>query len=281
MRLYFSTEPRQYEAAWLQLGDPFTLLSGQTIGDGLTEFSFECDSSCSSYALLGKSVTVIGESLHMHQTGTRMTNQVIRNGEVVNEARVDVFEFDQQGSFKVPQAQYQIQSGDSFRTTCYYRDGTEFGLSSSEEMCVAFVLYYPAKQLNFGSFGSIPWFCSVGIDSLPVCKEEMQVTSLSSDEELGRAFGTPPSQCLVMPSTADDSDGTDTDIDGNEEITESNSPQSGESDTNGTAIDDEEEIEESNSPQVSNADSPSSASTSSIMICSVFLILLGAHFWSF
>mmetsp|Transcript_54341 Transcript_54341/g.131897 ORF Transcript_54341/g.131897 Transcript_54341/m.131897 type:complete len:591 (+) Transcript_54341:425-2197(+) len=200
MRLYFSTEPRENEAAWLSLADPATLLSGEPIAEGLTEYSFSCDGSCSSFVLGGEPVTVIAESLHMHQSGVRMTNEVIRNGEVVNTAKVDVFEFDQQGTFRVPQRQHQIQPGDSFRTTCYYRDGGKFGYSSSDEMCIAFMLYYPAKTLNFGNFGEFPWICTTGIDQLPICNEELQVKSLSSEEELGRTFGTPPLQCMASTS---------------------------------------------------------------------------------
>ena len=36
--------------------------------------------------------------LHMHQTGVRMTNEVIRNGEVFHTAAVDVYDFEQQGT---------------------------------------------------------------------------------------------------------------------------------------------------------------------------------------
>lgn len=33
----------------------------------------------------------------MHKTGVRMTNEVIRGGEVFHKAVVDVYDFDQQG----------------------------------------------------------------------------------------------------------------------------------------------------------------------------------------
>lgn len=131
----------------------------------------------------------------MHQTGVRMTNEVIRNNNVVHESKVDVFEFDQQGGFSVPQVPYQIQAGDAFRTSCYYRDGNDFGLSSQEEMCVAFVMYYPAKRaFNF------PWICAHGMP-FPVCGEELVSKDLSSDKELNRSFGTPGSTCSVSSFT--------------------------------------------------------------------------------
>ncbi len=196
MRLYYTVTPREIEAAWISIGDPLDQLSGVAIGDGLTQYSFTCGGDCSSFVLAdGEPVTVIAEGLHMHQTGVRMTNELIRDGEVVNFAAVDVYEFEQQGTFMVPQRDYQILPGDSFRTTCYYRDATAFGLSSQEEMCVAFLLYYPAKQLDFGDFGVFPWYCITGIEELPVCKEELEFMSLTSEEGLGRMFGSAPTNC--------------------------------------------------------------------------------------
>jgi hypothetical protein len=195
MRLYYTVIPREIEAAWLQIADPFTLLSGTAIASGLTQYSFSCGGECSSFVLEGEPVTVIAEGLHMHQTGVRMTNELIRDGEVVNFAAVEVFDVEQQGIFRVPQPDFQILPGDSFRTTCYYRDGAKFGLSSQEEMCIAYMLYYPAKQLDFGEFGAFPWFCTHGIEELPVCKEEIEVFSLTSEEGLGRMFGSAPTNC--------------------------------------------------------------------------------------
>jgi Copper type II ascorbate-dependent monooxygenase, C-terminal domain len=197
-RIYYSAQPREIEAAWLSVGDPVTLMNGQPIEDGLTEYTFTCGGDCSSTVLGSESVTVLAESLHMHKSGVRMTNELIRDGEVANMGAVDVFEFDQQGSFRVQQEPYEIMSGDAFRTTCYYRDGTAFGLGSQEEMCVAFLLYYPAKKLDFGAFGSFPWSCIYGIDSLPVCKEEMEFQTLGDEADLGRGFGTSPTQCMDM-----------------------------------------------------------------------------------
>ncbi len=40
-------------------------------------------------------------ALHMHKTGVRMTNEVIRGGEVFHKAVVDVYDFDQQGKISM------------------------------------------------------------------------------------------------------------------------------------------------------------------------------------
>jgi len=135
IQFYFTIEPREFEATYLQVGDPAMFLDGTEIGAGLSEWKFECDGSCSAYALGGDSVTVIGEALHMHMTGTRMVSEVLRDGEVAHTSVVDVFDFAQQGSYRVQTSGYEIKPGDSLRTTCYYRDGKKFGYASSEEMC--------------------------------------------------------------------------------------------------------------------------------------------------
>jgi hypothetical protein len=134
-QFYFTSQPREFEAAILEVGDPLVRLSGTPIGEGLSEWTFDCDGMCSSIALGGESVTVLQQSLHMHKRGTRMVNELIRDGEVVHTSAVDVFDFDQQGSYLVPMQPYEVKPGDSFRTRCYYRDGKQFGLGSEEEMC--------------------------------------------------------------------------------------------------------------------------------------------------
>lgn len=40
-------------------------------------------------------------ALHMHKTGTRMTNELIRDGKVINKAVSDVYDFDQQVSDEI------------------------------------------------------------------------------------------------------------------------------------------------------------------------------------
>ena len=139
-QIYYTLQPREFEGAYLQLGDPVVSLDGTSIGEGLSEWTFECDTMCSTVALGDESVTVLFESLHMHMTGTRMVNELIRDGEIVHTSAVEVFDFDQQGSYRVPMNPYEVNPGDTFRTSCYYRDGKEFGYGSDQEMCSKFGL---------------------------------------------------------------------------------------------------------------------------------------------
>mmetsp|Transcript_5138 Transcript_5138/g.7439 ORF Transcript_5138/g.7439 Transcript_5138/m.7439 type:complete len:645 (+) Transcript_5138:49-1983(+) len=199
IRFYYSETARTHAAAILELGDPTVRMTGEKIDDGLTKYEFACPGECSSFFLAGGSgVTVFAEYLHMHEKGVRMTNEVIRNNEVVHKAHVDVFEFNQQGAFKVPQDSYQVLPGDSFKTACHYRDGAKFGIGSDDEMCIAYVMYYPAK-----GFGGYPWLCPYGLDiPSPNCNQELSPSSLGSDAELGRIFGSSSSasECLTSNS---------------------------------------------------------------------------------
>ena len=134
----------------------------------------------------GDNVTVLREYLHMHSIGASMTNELIRDGEVVHTGRVDFFNFDMQGNQVVEQAPYLVQKGDAFRTTCYY-DNTgkngKFGYSSQDEMCITFIMYYP-KQSYLNGF--LAWTCAYEM-GFPQCNEEYSSRSV---DELPRVFGT-------------------------------------------------------------------------------------------
>ena len=97
------------------------------------------------------------------------------------------------------QDSYRVLPGDSFRTTCYYKDGSKFGLSSQDEMCIAYMMYYPAKQSSLGK----PWVCphdpwkTFGTD----CTTELDYTVLNGVDDLRRSFGDSSGECEVESST--------------------------------------------------------------------------------
>jgi hypothetical protein len=101
------------------------------------------------------------------------------------------------GGFLTPQESYQIFPGDSFKTTCYYEDGGKFGRGSDDEMCIAFIMYYPARDLL-----GMPWICPYGVpDYGSGCATELEQGDLGSAEELGRSFGASPGACVATTSS--------------------------------------------------------------------------------
>jgi Copper type II ascorbate-dependent monooxygenase, C-terminal domain len=205
VEIFYSTTPRPVEMGVMQVGDPMVGLFGQPVGDGLSGHHFECPDSCSdAYLSDGQPVTVIREYLHMHISGTRTVNEHIREGEVIRTASTEVWDFDQNGNVPMKQQPYEIYPGDAFRMSCYYRgnEASKFGLGSRDEMCMAFLYYYPRKTITLptpeGNF-SLPWTCGYAVDWLgPACNATYEPEGiLESEEDMHRLFGKQPEGCLL------------------------------------------------------------------------------------
>ncbi len=103
-----------------------------------------------------------------------------------------------EGTSAVRQQPYQVYPGDSFITDCFYKseNGTLFGFASNEEMCQAFLVYYPAKTL----FNRGPWSCIYDLPLLSACNSSLTNRVLSSSEQIPRTFGSSPPQCTEKAS---------------------------------------------------------------------------------
>jgi len=157
VRVYYSTEKRQYVAGLMLLGDYALKLRGSfTVGSSRTnttstrgmKHSFYCPSSCFSEQRLGAdNVTVFRETLHMHASGERMTNvRLDSSGDIASVAEANYFDFSRGAGFASREVPYQINTGDSFLTTCYYSEkDVLWGSSSLAEMCQSFLWYYPKQ----------------------------------------------------------------------------------------------------------------------------------------
>jgi hypothetical protein len=195
IRLFYTSQLRSQEFGVLQLGDPFLSLFGQSVGDSFVQHTFDCPASCSSVAL-NESVTVFKEALHMHRTGQSMLNYQMRNGNIVRMSQVQFYDFDQQGLYAVQGEPFQIEQGDSFRTACQYKSNdTVFGISSQEEMCIAYLYYYPRQTFSALGF-EVPYMCG---RELPVsdCNSTWEQVELQGESDLNRTFGNAPDNCAT------------------------------------------------------------------------------------
>eukprot|EP00980_Cylindrotheca_fusiformis_P011682 scaffold2770_cov104-Cylindrotheca_fusiformis.AAC.3 len=209
IRIYYSTETREHDMGVLSLGDAALKQLGNRVGDDgpekFYEYAYECPSSCSSLAVT-RPVTVLREYLHMHKQGSRMYQEVIRDGTAVRRSNIDFFQYDQSGNQVVQQDPYELLPGDGFKTVCYFepKNDTIFGLSTQDEMCNSFVYYYPKMYL----FNAYPWSCFMGANSgttFTSCDAAPSKRAIS-DTQMERMFGTssaaPDGSC---PSSKDDS----------------------------------------------------------------------------
>ena len=185
VRVYYVSKLRPFDAGVMQIADPLVSLvrSSATLGGGsgtAGKFEFTCPSTC-----VRDEVTVFSEFFHMHAVGARMTNEHIRNNEVIRENHVDYYDFDISGGFGVNQAPYTIEPGDSFRTTCYYQSNKNvvFGDASDDEMCIAYFMYYPAAE-GFNGYCALP----ESVPLVPGCEASFK-SKLIKEEDMGRRFG--------------------------------------------------------------------------------------------
>jgi hypothetical protein len=192
---YYSNSMREHELGIVQIGDPGVLLENQSLPEGLSQYSFDCPASCTR-TVLQRNVTVLREFMHMHSSGEVMKLEQIRDGEVIHTGQVDFHRYLQQGNHQIQEEPYVVQSGDSFRTVCNYNTrgvATKFGWGARDEMCIAFMFYYPKQSF----LGVAPWFCDPNPEfGFSPCLSTFESTVI---EELPRNFGKPMTEECVEP----------------------------------------------------------------------------------
>jgi len=210
VRLYYTSKKREFDLGVFQTGDPLIGLFNQpTVTNetaSISQHVFDCPSTCTEENLpqeQNQPITVIREHLHMHKTGISMKNDQLRNDTVIRTGAVDYWDFNQQGNFGVIQEPFQILPGDGFRTTCTYSrthrqdKETVFGLASDNEMCIAFLFYYPRVLIN----RVFPLVCGMRLRAnfMRPCRAQHVEKYISSTDDtyqaIGRTFGAPPSEC--------------------------------------------------------------------------------------
>ena len=205
VRVYYSLEPREHTAGFYIVGDPTVALIGHDIPSGTADYTFECPGTCTSSVVAPdeEPITVMREYLHMHQSGSSISFEQRRQSELVRRSAVDYFDFAQTGGPSPQQDPYKILPGDSFQIQCSYQNSgssRKFGFGSSEEMCMAFLLYYPRKSMSLGG-AEVSWMCGVGFADMGLgdCQTNWTSRVLTDGQgPNGRVFGTPSETCTAQ-----------------------------------------------------------------------------------
>lgn len=153
MRIKVISKLRRYDAAIMELGLEYT--DKMAIPPGQIAFPLYgyCIAECTKLALPKTGVMIFGSQLHTHLRGVRVLTRHFRGAKelpVIN--RDDFFSHHYQ---EIRQLRYtpQVLPGDALVTTCYYDTRgysvpTLGGFSISDEMCVNYIHYYPATELE-------------------------------------------------------------------------------------------------------------------------------------
>jgi len=185
LEIKYTTKLRQYDGGILSVGDPLVLLGGKSVGTDFSAWELPCPSSCTERYFSNKEITVYLSALHMHEIGTRMEADHIRDGKIVTKHTSDFFEFRISGAHTPVHKPFQVKSGDSFSVKCYYdtrnNENRVFGLASSDEMCITFYYYYPENPNFHGQCGIFRFD--------PNCNAKESYNSIPKEEDIGRSFG--------------------------------------------------------------------------------------------
>ncbi|XP_072542242.1 DBH-like monooxygenase protein 2 homolog [Salminus brasiliensis] len=155
LRFYYTSQLRQYDAAVLMTG--LAVAPGYVIPPNATDFlSYGlCDTSHIPQVISDSKpdLQVFSVILHTHLAGRKVRVGHFRDGE-----QIDFLAMDEHYNFEFQQAvnlgrTKTVQLGDKLLVECTYdtenrTTPTLGGLSTANEMCLAFLFYYPAVSLS-------------------------------------------------------------------------------------------------------------------------------------
>ncbi|XP_071958200.1 DBH-like monooxygenase protein 1 homolog [Antedon mediterranea] len=163
LRLHYIPARREYDLDVWMVGEAFET-KAHMIPPKETSFKTfgYCSGECTQ-ASMKEDVKVFAVLLHGHLALRQINLQQYRNGTLISEVRDDNYDFNLQETRNTPEIIYK--PGDDFVVTCSYdtmdRENITFGgIGTHEEMCLAFIYYYP-RRANFTFCISNPTWDSI------------------------------------------------------------------------------------------------------------------------
>ncbi|XP_033099688.1 DBH-like monooxygenase protein 1 homolog isoform X2 [Anneissia japonica] len=148
VRIYYTPELRKYDSSILTIGIPSFRLYVIPPKENAFKVYGSCDKQCSNKILTEGDMKVFSVLLHAHLAGTSMRLTHFRNGEYIGEiARDRAYDFNLQEERKLKN-QWIVKPGDDLFLECTYntmdRETVTYGgPATTDEMCLAFLSYYP------------------------------------------------------------------------------------------------------------------------------------------
>eukprot|EP00475_Leptophrys_vorax_P013505 TRINITY_DN19879_c0_g1_i5.p1 TRINITY_DN19879_c0_g1~~TRINITY_DN19879_c0_g1_i5.p1 ORF type:complete len:640 (+),score=127.00 TRINITY_DN19879_c0_g1_i5:256-1920(+) len=202
VNVFYTTTPSTHSAAVLTASDPFTQSADIPAGVAQTHYEYTCPYGCTSQFAFP--MYVFADLLHMHSYGSEMWSIVTRasTGEQKQIHRIEYYDFGFQPLYQLNET---IYPGDQINTHCVYDTSSsstavEFGVASTQEMCIQFIWYYP-KQDNISYCGYLP-FSYYGLNNDTVCgmnyTQDVGVVNPASTNNpslIERTVGSAPQTC--------------------------------------------------------------------------------------
>jgi dopamine beta-monooxygenase len=145
---------RKYDAGILEIGLEYN--PKNSIPPGLKEFYLHgfCFGQCTRAAFApSNGITVFASQLHTHLTGRRVWTSLVRDGRVAQILNSDNHYDQMFQEIRLLSEPMRVRPGDSLVHTCVYntesrQNMTLGGYSIRDEMCVNYMHYYPASELE-------------------------------------------------------------------------------------------------------------------------------------
>jgi hypothetical protein len=159
LRMYITPNLREHNIGSLLVGDTVFKLPG---GDSSVTVINECPGDCTARMFPEEGITVTNFIVHQHLFGKSIWTTHVREGRELQEiGRSDYWDFSFQ-PFERSKKGIVVKPGDSLHTTCIFdtknrprsgltsndwknvqNNGLTFGESTTNEMCINIIMYYP------------------------------------------------------------------------------------------------------------------------------------------
>ncbi|XP_045448195.1 tyramine beta-hydroxylase [Melitaea cinxia] len=151
--LYITANRRKYDAAIMELGLEYT--DKMAIPGGQEAFSLTgyCIPQCTGVGLPPGGITVFGSQLHTHLAGVAVRTRHARGRRELPPLNEDRHYSTHFQEIRILHRPVRVLPGDYLETTCVYntkdkQEATIGGHAITDEMCVNYLHYYPATELE-------------------------------------------------------------------------------------------------------------------------------------
>ncbi|KAI5633676.1 tyramine beta-hydroxylase [Phthorimaea operculella] len=151
--LHVTAKKRRYDAAIMELGLEYTDKMAIPGGQRAFPLSGYCIPQCTGVGLPHEGIIVFGSQLHTHLTGIAVWTRHARDGVELPVLNKDLHYSTHFQEIRILHRPVKVLPGDFLETTCVYRtldksNATIGGHAITDEMCVNYMHYYPATELE-------------------------------------------------------------------------------------------------------------------------------------
>jgi dopamine beta-monooxygenase len=157
VRILYETNPRQYEAGFMQLGDP-AVTNPAVIPMG-SELHVEYDCPASMTSQMSSPIQIFSMLSHAHLTGSMLWSTLWKASAPSSGVELIRSEFYDYSIQHYTPMNVTVNPGDRISTHCIYnaKDSSQnvtFGVGTHDEMCITFVFYYPKNAFTYCGYYS-------------------------------------------------------------------------------------------------------------------------------